>query len=198
VDLLGDRTDPLLREAPEGVLHHREVVVEVARPLGPAELGEELRGAIGACKGECGIESPLFGAPLPLATHEPGGDVMDCVCDEGACDAGLLVAVLSVVEDGPSVLDRRCGVREVVGDDLVRVDVAVGGEAPEGALDNRAGGLDRRCGCGEVGGRYRHGGGGIGLLRHVGDRRSCDTLEISTKFRGKDSNPLFLDQNQTC
>ena len=91
---------------------------------------------------------------------------MDGVGDEGACDAGLLVPFPSVVEDGPSVLDRRRGVRKVVGDDLVGVEVAVGGEVLEGALDNRAGGLDRERGRGEVGVLYGCGSGGIRFSWH--------------------------------
>lgn len=90
---------------------------------------------------------------------------MDGVGDEGACDVSLLVPSLSVAEDGPSILDRRRGVREIVGDDLVDVDVAVGGEMPEGAFDDRAGGLDCRRGCGKIGLPYGR-GGGISFLRH--------------------------------
>lgn len=91
---------------------------------------------------------------------------MDSVGDEGACDACLLVPSLSIVEDGPGALDRRCGVREVVGDDLVGVEVAVGGKLPEGVLDNRAGSLHCRHSCDEVGLLYGCGGGGISFLWH--------------------------------
>jgi hypothetical protein len=91
---------------------------------------------------------------------------MDGVGDEGACDTGLVVSLLSVVEDRASVLDRCGGVREVVGDDLIGVDIAAGGEMLEGAPDNRAGGLDCRRGGGKVGLGYGRGGGGIGFVWH--------------------------------
>ena len=77
---------------------------------------------------------------------------------------GLDVALGAVVEQRPGRLDRGRGVGEVVGEDLVGVDVAGGGEVLEGMLDDRAGGLDCRRGCGEVGLLYGPGGGGISFL----------------------------------
>ena len=46
VDVLGDRLELLIREAPEGVLHHLEVVGEVAGALLTGEGGQELGLAI--------------------------------------------------------------------------------------------------------------------------------------------------------
>jgi hypothetical protein len=65
--VLGDRLDLVLGEAPEGVLHHLEVVVEVAGAVGVGQGGEEIGRPVGGDEGLAHIQGGCGGG-------EVGGD----------------------------------------------------------------------------------------------------------------------------
>ena len=70
--------------------------------------------------------------------------------------SGFLGATLGVREAGPRGRDGAGRVRQVVGEALVRVDAAAGGELGDGAIDDRARGRDEFGGVGDVEGRGGH------------------------------------------
>ena len=94
----------------------------------PVDRGQERRVAVGGDEGAGAVERAGLDAPRRLAAEELGGQVGDGVGDEGAGDAGLVVALGAVVEQRAGGLDRGGGVGEVVGEDLVGVDRPGGGE----------------------------------------------------------------------
>ena len=103
MDVLGDRTDLVLGEPPERVLHHLEVVVEVARAGVAGELGEELRVAVrGDERKRVRIECRCVDAPCRLPSEQLGGQLGDGVGDERAGELRLDVALVAVVEHGPT------------------------------------------------------------------------------------------------
>src|SRR5690606_24006453 len=138
---------------PERVLHHLELVVEVAG-AGAVDGGQERRVAVGGDEVADPVERPRLDAPGLLAAVELGGHLGDRLGGEGGGDPGLLVALGPVVEHRPGRLDRGGGVGQVVGDDLVVVDGAGGGEVGPALLDDGAGGLDGGRGGLEVGGAH--------------------------------------------
>jgi hypothetical protein len=141
VDVLGDRADLVLGEAPERVLHELEVVVEVAG-AGALDRGQELRGPVGRHERAGGVERVRRDAPVGLAPVELGRHVGHGVGGEGAGDRRLLVALGAVVEQRTGGLDRGGRVGEVVGHDLVVVDRSCGGEVCQALMDDLAGELD--------------------------------------------------------
>jgi hypothetical protein len=85
VDLLGDRDDPLLREAPEGLAHHLQILGEVAltgfsgRQHRVGDLGGELEGpaggdGLGLRREDVGADTPC-GLATGDAAAQVGGDV---------------------------------------------------------------------------------------------------------------------------
>ena len=122
VDVLGDRADLLVGEAPEGVLHQLEVGVEVAGAAAVGQRGQERRLAVGGDELAGVVERAGLDAPLGLAAEQLGGQLGDGVGDEGAGHRGLDVALLAVGEHRPAGLDRGRGVGQVVGQHLLGVD----------------------------------------------------------------------------
>ena len=150
VDVLGDGADLVVGEATEGVLHHLEVVVEVAG-AGALDRGQERRVAVGGDHVAGAVERAGLDAPRGLAAEELGGHVRQGLGCEGARDRGLLVALGAVVEQGAGGLDRGGRMGQVVGDDLVVLDRTRGGEVGESPLHHVAGEVDGGRGGVEVG-----------------------------------------------
>ena len=71
-----------------------------------------------------------------LASDEPGHQVVHHVGDEHAREPGLDVALGAVVEHRPGGRDRRRGVGEVVGDDLMDVGATGGGQPADAGADD--------------------------------------------------------------
>ena len=154
VHVLGHRLHLLLGEAAEGVLHHLEVAVQMAWALLAGQRRQELGGAKGAHEVVRGGQGVRLDAPLLLAAEGAGDDVEDGVGREGAGQDGLDLTPGAVVERGPGTLDRRGGVCQVVGEDLVLVGPADGRQVPGGGVDGDRGLLDDD-GCGvEIGGDH--------------------------------------------
>ena len=152
VDPLGDRTDLVLGEAAEGVLHHLEVVVEMsgALTLG-GQRSEEIRSPEAGTEGPCGVEGTRVDPPGVLATEQLAGYVVDDIGAECAGDAGLDISLGAVVEQVLGRGDCGCGVCKVVGDDLVVVHRATGCEMRERSAHNTIGQIERSRCIGEVG-----------------------------------------------
>src|SRR5690606_30249741 len=121
---------------------------------GATDGGPDGRVAVGGDDLAHAVERPRLDAPGLLAAVELGGDLGDRLGGEGRGDPGLLVALGAVVEHGPGGLDGGGGVGQVVGDDLVVVDGAGGGEVGPALLDDGAGGLGGGRGGLEVGGAH--------------------------------------------
>jgi hypothetical protein len=158
VDVLGDRLELVVGEAPERVLHELEVVVEVARALLAGERREERRVAVGAAEVARAVEGAGLDPPHGLPAEQPAGQLPDGVGDERAGDLGLELAVGAVVEHRASGLHRRRGVGEVVAEHLVLVGAATRLERAGAGIDDPTGeihGLRR-------GGEVRGGHGGRG------------------------------------
>ena len=154
--VLGDRLDLVLGEAAEAVLHHLEVAVEVAGTLLAQKRRQVLGGPVGGHERAGAGQRILGHAPRRLPSDHLDHEVIDRVGDERARDAGLDVTLGAVVKDGPGVLHGRGGVGEVVGDDLIGVEVGaaqVGGRC----LDDPLGQVDGRGGGSEVRSRNSHG-----------------------------------------
>ena len=128
VDVLGDRLQLVLGEAPEAVLHELEVVVEVPGTLLPGEPGEERRVAVGGAEAAGSVEGADLDAPGGLATEEPARQLADHVGHEGTGDLRLELAVGAVVEHPVRRLDGGGGVRQVVAEHLVDVGTASGSQ----------------------------------------------------------------------
>ena len=134
--VLGRGADLVVGETAEGVRDELEVVVEVGRP--GAVLGALVRerfeeGGRPVLGDEVvrGREVGGVDAPQHLPADEPRGDVGDRVGDESTRQHRLDLAVLGVAAHDPPGLDRGRGVREVVGDHLVLVQLR-DGELPVG------------------------------------------------------------------
>ena len=84
VDVLGDRRELLVGEAAEGVLHHLEVAVEVAGPVGVGQRRRGTRGAVGRDELAGAVERVGADAPLGLAAEDLAGQVGHGVGDERA------------------------------------------------------------------------------------------------------------------
>jgi hypothetical protein len=143
VDVFRHRPDLVVGEPPERVLHHLEVVVEVARP-GPVDRGQELGVPVGGHERPGGVEGAGVDAPRRLPPEQPGGDVGHGVGGEGAGDPGLLVALGPVVEQRAGRLDRGGRVGQVVRDHLVVLDGPGGGEVGDGPADDVTRDVDGR------------------------------------------------------
>jgi hypothetical protein len=124
MDLLGHRTDLVLRKAPERVLDQPDVRVQMTRPLLAAELREEPRVATGANELGGAVERARLDPPCGLTPQALGGEFVNNISDERARKARLRGAALAVLQHRARGLDRRRRVRHVVRDDLFGVDVA--------------------------------------------------------------------------
>jgi hypothetical protein len=127
VDVLGDGLQLVVGEASEGVLHHLEVAVEVAGPR-LVDAGQELRCSVCGQEVTSAVEGPGLHAPGLLLGEDLARQVAHCVGDEGAGDASLDVTLGAVVEESLGGGHRGSRVGQVVGEDLVVVDRAGGGE----------------------------------------------------------------------
>ena len=128
MDVLGDRPDAFLGEAPEGVTDELEVAVQVPGPFLAGQSGQERGVAVAGHKIGGGGEGVRLRSPPPFTADDLGHQVPDGIGDKGARDAGLGLALLPVVQDCPRGTGGRGGMSEVVGDDLVRIDPAEGGD----------------------------------------------------------------------
>jgi hypothetical protein len=75
---------------------------------------------------------------------------VDGVGDERAGDTRFDVSLRPIVENGPGILDRRGGVSEIVGDNLIGLDIAVRGQVAEAGVDDRFGRIDGGGASGDV------------------------------------------------
>ena len=160
VDVLCDRPHLLGREPVERLADELEVVGQV-RGTGPVlreaagdRLEELGRAALGD-EVERGLERVGRHAPDLLASDDPARDVGDHVGDECARQHPFELAVRAVVEHDAAPLEGAGGVREVVGQDLVPIQLGDGhapvlGRAPSqvlgGSRGELGGGVDRRRG----------------------------------------------------
>jgi len=151
VDLFGDRHDLVLGETPEGVLHHFEVVAEVAGAVGVGQGGEEIGRPVGGDEISGIVEGVVRNPPLGLPAEQLGAQVGQCVGDERRRDAALVVALRAVVEQASTAHQGGGGVSDVVGQHLVGVD-AVLGEPADRRVDHGLAHIQGGCGGGEVGG----------------------------------------------
>ena len=145
VHVLGDGADLVVGEAPERVLHQLEVVVEVARArCWSASDGEELGGR-GTRRRTARAPSSGAGvdAPHRLAADQPGGQVVRRRRRRTRRRAWPRPRPCrrSRASPGP-VVDRGGGVGEVVGEHLVLVGAAAGGEVADRPADHVVGELD--------------------------------------------------------
>ena len=102
------------------------------------------------------VERSSIDTPVGLPAEEAGGQVVGDVGDEGDRETLLGLAVNAVPQQVASRGHGRCAVRDVVGDDLMLVDVDRC-EPGESGIDNVFHGGD--------------GGGGGGKRRRVHGRR---------------------------
>ena len=139
MDVLGDGSQLVFGEATERVLHHLEVLVEMAGPFGLGELRQERRRIpVGYDEVMRRRKLRRVGAPQLLAPHQLGRELGDRVGHEGARDPRLQVAFRAVVEQRASGLDGRGRVGHVVGQHLVVVDRASGGQCHDTVVHDRA------------------------------------------------------------
>ena len=90
---------------------------------------------------------PRARPPRGLSPEQARRHVVHRVGDEGGGDPALDLAVLAVVDDGGGGLDRGRCVRQVVGRDLVVIDLAAGAEVAAGGGDHVACQRDGIGGC---------------------------------------------------
>jgi hypothetical protein len=150
VDLLGHRADLLLGEPSEGVLDELEVRVEVPRALHAAQRAEVLGRPVGAHEVGGGVEGGRFDPPRVLTPEHPRRKLMNGVGHEGTGDPCLVLSLLPVSEDRRGVLDRGRGMGQVIGRNLVRLDVARRGQMPGALVYDGPRQIDGCAGGGEV------------------------------------------------
>ena len=123
-------------------------------PLLHGKVGEHRRSAVRPHERQRRVHAAGLGPPLVLPPERAGQQVVHGVGHEGAGQDGLDLTPGAVVERGPGTLDRRGGVCQVVGEDLVLVGPADGRQVPGGGVDGDRGLLDDD-GCGvEIGGDH--------------------------------------------
>ena len=107
------------------------------------QRGEERRGPVGGDEARgCSSSAP---GSTPQSASRPNSladQLADGVGDERAGDAALELALGAVVEHRPAGLDRRGGVGQVVGDDLVDVRATGLGQVAGGGFDDAVRGVD--------------------------------------------------------
>ena len=133
MDVLGVRGDDVRGERAERVLDHLHVGVEMARPRSLGERRHEVRIAVGAQRGQRGIECARRDAPQRLAPGDAADQVVDHVGGECTGDRRLGVTLGAVVEQRPCRRRGRAGVGDVVGEHLAGVRpaaLAEDGSAP--------------------------------------------------------------------
>ena len=167
VHVLGVGSDLLVSEPVERLAHELEVVVEMARPGLPAQLGQELGGAEGRQEAGGRPRPSGLDAPMGLATRDPAGQVDEHLRDERAGQVSLGVATGAVVEHRPGDDGRRGGVGQVVGDRLVDIDAAGRGQRRDAVGYHRLGQVDR------LGGRAEGIGNGAGCHWRDATRVPC-------------------------
>ena len=151
VHVFGARLDLVLGERTERVLHHLELAVEVTRPGGVGQRGDERRVAVGGEKRVSITQRCHVDAPERLTPGEAGDQVVGHVGGERAGDLRLGVALRAVVEQGLGRGHLRRGVSEVVGEGLLPVGATVGSQVADGSADHALGEFDDVGGCVEIG-----------------------------------------------
>ena len=153
VNVLGTRRDFLVCVRAEGVLHHFEVGVEMARALLAGKRCEEV--GVAECRDEVVTEREIsrVDSPQGLAADETRHEIVNHVGRECTREPRLGVAFRAVVEHRASRLDCCGCVSQVVGEHLLSVGSTVVGEVPHRFAHHCAGGLDDRRSCLQVGSR---------------------------------------------
>ena len=151
VDVLGVRCDHVGGERRERVGHHLHVVVEMSGSGLVGERREEL--GCPELRDECvGVgERIALDAPGVLAAEDLAGQVVEHVGSERARDLRFDLALRAVVEQRSGGGDAGCGVGDVVGEHLVLVGSARGGELADGLADHTVGEVDGVGGSRQVG-----------------------------------------------
>ncbi len=154
--MLGMRLDHLLGEAAERVGHHLHLAVEVAGAGLLRERGDELRRPELLEERVSSLQRSDLDAPRRFAAGDAGDEVVHHVGGEGAGDGGLLRTLCSVVEQRAGGFHLGGGVRQVVGEQLVHIGPAVGGQVANTLADDTAGKVDdvggsSKIGCGKIG-----------------------------------------------
>ncbi len=151
VHVLGVRCDDVGCERRERVGHHLHVVVQMSRSRLVGERREEFGCA--ELRNECvGVRERIaFDTPGVLAAEDLAGQVVEHVGSERARDLRFDLALRAVVEQRPGGGDAGCGVGDVVGQHLVLVGSARGGELTDGLADHTIGKVDGVGGSRQVG-----------------------------------------------
>ena len=158
MDVLGVRAHLLLGEAVERLAHQLEVAAEVARSLDLRQGGQG--GRVPARRHEVGggRAPPGLHAPPRLATRHPTDQVGHHVGHERGGQELLGLAEGAVGERGARRGDGGSPVGQVVGDDLIGVDAAVGAYGRATRVDQMLRQFDGVCRGGQAGGwGLRHG-----------------------------------------
>ena len=153
VDVLGDRPQLLVGEAAERVLHHLEVLVEVARTLHVGELGEERPDRDARRRSRAPARASPDRCPRrpPARRAWPASSAIASATNAHVMRASI-VAFGAVVEQRACRLDRGGGVGHVVGEDLVVVDRSGAGECGDAVAHDLLREVDRGRGGREIGG----------------------------------------------
>jgi hypothetical protein len=145
--VFGDRSDLLVSERAEGVLHHLRLAVEMTGPGPLGERGDERRAAIDLEESGDAAERIAVEPPQTVPPGEARAEVVEHVGDERACQSRLEVALRAVVEHRTRRCDLGGDLGEVVRQHLLGVGPARTGELHGGAPDNCGGHVHcvRRC-----------------------------------------------------
>ena len=151
MNVLGPGTQLLLGEPVECLSHQSEVGVQMSLALDSTKSGQEKRIAVIAHEGLRRFHPRPGGVPRRFPSDRASGQVGEHVSHEGTGDAGFVAALFSVFQGGPGCPDPRCRMGQVVGQDLLGLDVPGAGQAPRRAGHDRRGQLDSVVGATEVG-----------------------------------------------
>ena len=156
VHVFGVAANHFLAEAPECVLHHLVVAVQVAGPGGGSERRQHFRCAVRVDERVELREVGQAESPRLLAADESCRKVVHHVGHECTGDRGFDASLCSVVEQRTCCLERRARVGEVVRKHLIFLWAAALGESLGRALEQRCDALDHVRRGGEVFCRVGH------------------------------------------